>query len=179
MCIEFNRSVNSLAVSEFSSRQKIRSILGLSNVKTVCGMSNLKAQEIAEMSKIFHLKLLIKKILEFLNAIEVITSYGHIIHIKEKQNGAFISVTKKQGRIIRTGNVAQAKDSGAELDKPSSWSLFKAIKCTSKMTNLVLFNKEIRRRLHIEFFTQIPIKSEKRSHLLVAATAKRARTDEI
>ena len=35
-------------------------------------MSNFKTQEITEMSKIFHLKLLTEKILEFLNATEVI-----------------------------------------------------------------------------------------------------------
>ena len=44
-------------------------------------MSDFKTQEVAIMSKIFHLKLLTEKILEFLNAIEVITSYNHIIHI--------------------------------------------------------------------------------------------------
>ena len=44
-------------------------------------MSNFKTQEITEMSKIFHFKLLTKKILGFLNATEVITSYDHIIHI--------------------------------------------------------------------------------------------------
>ena len=47
-------------------------------------MSDFKAQEVAEMSKIFHLKLLTEKILEFLNATEVITNYDHIIHIQEK-----------------------------------------------------------------------------------------------
>ena len=60
---------------------------------------------------------------------------------------------KKQDRIIRTGNVTQAKDSEAELGKLSSWRLFKGIKCMSKMKNLVLFNRETRRRLHIDFFT--------------------------
>ena len=81
MHIKFNWSINSLAVSESSSRQKFRRILGLSNIKTICGMSNFKTQEIAEMSKIFHLKLLTEKILEFLNATNVITSYDHVIHI--------------------------------------------------------------------------------------------------
>ena len=52
-----------------------------------------------------------------------------------------------------TGNVTQVRDGRAELGKPSSWSLFKAIKCTLKMTNLVRFNRETRRRLHINFFT--------------------------
>ena len=47
-------------------------------------MSDFKTQEVAEMSKIFHLKLLIEKILEFLNTTEVITSYDHIIHIQKK-----------------------------------------------------------------------------------------------
>ena len=47
-------------------------------------MSDFKTQEVAKMSKIFHLKLLIEKNLEFLNAIKVITCYDHIIHIQEK-----------------------------------------------------------------------------------------------
>ena len=81
MHIKFNESVNSLAVSESNSRQKVKSILDLSNIKTICGMSNFKTQKIAEMSKIFHLKLLTEKILEFLNATKVITSYDHVIHI--------------------------------------------------------------------------------------------------
>ena len=81
MCIEFKWSVNSLTVSESSSSQKVRSILGLSNIKTFHGISSFKTQEIARMSKIFHLKLLTEKIIEFLNATKVITSYDHIIHI--------------------------------------------------------------------------------------------------
>ena len=47
-------------------------------------MSGFKTQEVCKMSKIFHLKLLTEKILEFLNAIKVITNYDHIIHIQEK-----------------------------------------------------------------------------------------------
>ena len=43
-------------------------------------MSDLKTQEVAEMSKIP----LIEKNLEFLNATKVITSYDHIIHIQGK-----------------------------------------------------------------------------------------------
>ena len=58
-------------------------------------MSDFKTQKIAEMSKIFHLKLLTEKIFEFLNATEVITGYDHIIHIQEKENSAFVSATKK------------------------------------------------------------------------------------
>ena len=49
MCIKFNWSVNNFAISESSSSQKVRSILGLSNIKTVCGMSNFKTQEIVEL----------------------------------------------------------------------------------------------------------------------------------
>ena len=44
-------------------------------------MSDFKTQEVTEMSKIFLLKLLIEKNLEFLNATKVITSNDHIIHI--------------------------------------------------------------------------------------------------
>ena len=50
-------------------------------MKSICRISDFKTQEVAEMSKIFHLKLLIKKIIEFLNATKVITNYDHIIHI--------------------------------------------------------------------------------------------------
>ena len=78
---KFNWSVNNLAISESSSRQEFRGILGLSNIKFIYRMSDFKIQEVAEMSKIFHLKLLTEKILEFLNVTEVITSYNHIIHI--------------------------------------------------------------------------------------------------
>ena len=58
-------------------------------------MSNFKTREIVKTSKIFHLKLLTEKILKFLNTTEVITGYDHIIHIQEKENSAFVSVTKK------------------------------------------------------------------------------------
>ena len=81
MRIKLNWSVNSLAITESSSKQKFKSILSLSNIESIYGMSDFKTQEVAEMSKIFHLKLLTKKILKFLNAIEVITSYDHIIPI--------------------------------------------------------------------------------------------------
>ena len=81
MRIKFNWSVNSLAISKSSSRQEFRGILRLSNIKPICKMSDFKTQEVVKMSKIFHLKLLTKKIFEFLNATEVITSYDYIIHI--------------------------------------------------------------------------------------------------
>ena len=84
MRIKLNWSVNSLTISKSSLRQEFRGILGLSNIKFICRMSDFKTQEVAEMSKIFHLKLLTKKILEFLNAIKIITSYDYIIHIQEK-----------------------------------------------------------------------------------------------
>ena len=84
MHIKLNWSVNSLAISKSSLRQEFRDILGLSNIKSICRISDFKTQEVTEMSKIFHLKLLTKKILELLNATEVITSYNHIIHIQEK-----------------------------------------------------------------------------------------------
>ena len=58
-------------------------------------MSDFKTQEVVEMSKIFNLKLLIEKIVEFLNVNEAITSYDHIIYIQEKQNSAFVGVMKK------------------------------------------------------------------------------------
>ena len=81
MRVKLNWNVNSLTISKSSSRQEFRGILGLSNIKSSCRISDFKTQEVAEMSKIFHFKLLTKKIIEFLNATEVITSYDHIIHI--------------------------------------------------------------------------------------------------
>ena len=61
-------SVNSLIISKSNSRQEFKGILGLSNIKFIYKMSDFKIQELAEMSKIFYLKLLTKKNLEFLNA---------------------------------------------------------------------------------------------------------------
>ena len=84
MRIKLNWSVNSLSISGSNSRQEFRGILDLSNIKFICRMSDFKTQEVAKMSKIFHLKLLTEKILEFLNATKVITSYDHIIHLQEK-----------------------------------------------------------------------------------------------
>ena len=84
MRIKLNWSVNSLAISESNSRQEFRDILGLSNIKFIYRMSDFKTQEVVEMFKIFHLKLLTEKILEFLNATRVITNYDHIIHLQEK-----------------------------------------------------------------------------------------------
>ena len=42
MRIKFNWSVNSLTISEFSLRQQFKSILGLSNIKPISGMSDVK-----------------------------------------------------------------------------------------------------------------------------------------
>ena len=84
MHIKLNWSVNSLAINESSSRQKFRGILGLSNIKSICRMSDFKTQKVVKMSKIFHLKLLTEKILEFLNPTEVIINYDHIIYIQKK-----------------------------------------------------------------------------------------------
>ena len=79
--IKFNWSVNSLAICKSNLRQKFKKIFGLSNIKTIRGISDFKTQEVVEMSKIIHLKLLTEKILEFLNVTKIITSYDHIIHI--------------------------------------------------------------------------------------------------
>ena len=84
MCIKLNWSVNGLAINKSSSRQEFRGILDLSNIKSICRMGDFKTQEVAEMSKIFHLKLLTEKNFKFLNATKVISSYDHIIHIQEK-----------------------------------------------------------------------------------------------
>ena len=81
MYIKLNWSVNSLVINKSNSRQEFRSILGLSNIYSIYRMSDFKIQEVVEMSKIFHLKLLTEKILKFLNATEVITRFDHIIHI--------------------------------------------------------------------------------------------------
>ena len=58
MCIKLNWSINSLAISKSSSRQEFKGILDLSNIKFIYRMSDFKTQEVDEMSKIFHLKLL-------------------------------------------------------------------------------------------------------------------------
>ena len=58
MRIKLNWSINNLAISESSLRQEFRGIFGLSNIKSICRMSDFKTLKVAKMTKIFHLKLL-------------------------------------------------------------------------------------------------------------------------
>ena len=93
MRIKLSWSVNSLAISESSLRQEFRSILSLSKIKSICRMSDFKTQEVAEMSKIFYLKLLTEKILDFLNPIRsspvmiISSTYrrSKIVHLSVRQ----------------------------------------------------------------------------------------------
>ena len=54
-----------------------------------------------------------------------------------------------------TGNITQARDGKTKLGKLNSWSLFKAIKCTSKVTNLVWFNRKTKSRLHMLIWHEV------------------------
>ena len=54
MCIKLYWSVNSVAISESSSRQKVRSILGLSNIETNQHQRMHEVQEETELSRKCH-----------------------------------------------------------------------------------------------------------------------------
>jgi hypothetical protein len=92
-----------------------------------------------------------------LNLIEVITGNDYIINIKKKQNGVFGGATEEEGRIIKTDGKTQSRNCRAKLSKPSSRCPFQTIKGTTKSAHLVKWMRKTRWRLHIDFFTQVPI----------------------
>ena len=55
----------------------------LGELKTPVSVSNLKTQEIIQLAKISHLKLLLKMMLDEGYMRVIITSNNHIVHIKQ------------------------------------------------------------------------------------------------
>ena len=84
MPIKFDQSVNNVVIGKASLIQKIRGVLGLSQVETINRRSNLKTQKLTKVAKIFQFKIMTEEILDFLNASEVIIGDDHIINIKEE-----------------------------------------------------------------------------------------------
>lgn len=66
----------------------------------------------------------------------------------------------KKRRIMSTSRKTSSNDYRGKTLKPSTRSLFEAIKRTTKTTNHTLRNRIPRRRLHIDLLTQLTIKKD-------------------
>jgi hypothetical protein len=64
----------------------------------------------------------------------------------------------KESRIMFAGNEANNSDNRGEALKPSLRSLLEAIKRTTKSTYVTIRNKVTRRRMHVDFLTQLTMK---------------------
>jgi hypothetical protein len=51
---------------------------------------DLKVKEVAEIIKVFRLKMLVKKFINFLDTSEIISSDNHVLHIQEKKNSSLV-----------------------------------------------------------------------------------------
>ena len=93
--VVFNGCVNDLAVRDSSSRDKIRYVLGLSEIVTIGGGRDFKTKKIIEGTQILHLKVLTKEVLKILNALHIVTSNNYVIYIQqEKDNTMNLSVER-------------------------------------------------------------------------------------
>jgi hypothetical protein len=87
----------------------------------------------------------------------VITCNNHVIHIKENKSDTSESLAKEESLIIRTKSEPLLSNHKTKLSKPSSRSLLKAIKSTTKMKNLILRIRVASRWLHVDFLEKITI----------------------
>ena len=88
--VVFNGCVNDLAVRDSSSRDKIKCVLGLSEIVTIRGGRDFKAKKITKRTQILHLKVPIKEALKILDALHIITSNDHVIYIQQKKGNTMI-----------------------------------------------------------------------------------------
>ncbi len=72
---------------------------------------DLKVKEVAEIIKVFRLKMLVKKFINFLDTSEIISSDNHVLHIQEKKNSSLVY----QGWVIWADGVTKVRDSGGYM----------------------------------------------------------------
>jgi hypothetical protein len=64
----------------------------------------------------------------------------------------------KESRIMLAGNETDSSDNRGESLKLGTRSLFEAIERTTKSTYMTIRNKVTRRRMHVDFLTQLTMK---------------------
>ena len=84
-----------MRVTQSSSSQEICGVLLLRKAETIGGISDLDPQEVTQPTKISHLKLLLKVMLDEFHMRRVITSDNHIVHIEQQMSLATRGVHKK------------------------------------------------------------------------------------
>ena len=88
---------------------------------------DFKAKKVVEKSKVFHIKMLTKIMLEVKYALLIITSNNHIINIKKKKNNIMGCLMCKERSVMRARGKSKLNNVKAKYDKPTSWSLFQTI----------------------------------------------------
>jgi len=81
--MKLNGRGGSPSISKASSTDEIRGVLLLRNQVPSLSISYLKTQEVAKMTQIFHLKLLLQVLLQRKYRISIITRDHHIIDIQQ------------------------------------------------------------------------------------------------
>ena len=83
--VVFDVCVDYFAVHDSNSGDKIRCILGLSEIVIIRGCKDFKTKKITKGTQILHLKVLTKEALKILDALRIITNNNHVIYISKRR----------------------------------------------------------------------------------------------
>ena len=88
--VVFDGCVDYFVIRDLSSGDKIRCVLGLSEIVTIGGWRDFKTMKITEGTQILHLKVLTKETLKILDALHIITGNNHVIYIQQEKGNTII-----------------------------------------------------------------------------------------
>ena len=94
--VVFDGCANYLGIHDSSLRDKIRCVLGLSEIVTIGGWRDFKTKKITEGTQILRLKVLTKEALKILDALYIITSNNHVIYIQQEKGNTMIWASEEQ-----------------------------------------------------------------------------------
>jgi hypothetical protein len=123
-------SINSVVISESSSRNEVLSVLLLREENTIRGGGDLRTKEVTKRTQIRHKKFLTETLLHKSNVLRIITRDDHVINIKKKKGATKRRSVDKKSRIVVTRLEASIDDNKGKTLKPSSRSLLKTIEGT-------------------------------------------------
>ena len=107
----------------------------MGKIVSIRGSGNLKPKKIAESSQIFHLKMLIKKVLKRADTCRIISYNNHVINIKKNKSDTSKRSLDEESIVIGTQSETLLSNNGAKLFKPNLKCLLKATKSTANVTN--------------------------------------------
>jgi hypothetical protein len=134
MNIKLHGCFSSPVINKRSSIEKILNILLLRQKESLMCWGDLNPKKVPQMTKIRHKKLITKMCLNKINVLKVITSYDHVVHVKEEKSPTTRWHVDKKSQIMSTGRKTSNSDHRGKALKPSVNSLLKAIKVAMKVT---------------------------------------------